>query len=149
MTTQNYFMKIGNGTMKFLLRSPLHKMVSGNTMLVTIKGRKSGKAYTTPVNYVQDQNVIYVTSQKERTWWRNLRGGAEADLQLRGQNIRVTGEVVEDEPGVVTQLAAYLTKVPQYARFYGVSLNEEGKVNLEDIAKSAKNRVCILFKIPG
>jgi len=149
MTAQNILMKIGNGTMRFLLRSPIHKLVSGNTMLVTIKGRKSGKAYTTPVNYVQDQNVIYVTSQKERTWWRNLRGGAEADLQLRGQNIRVTGEVVEDEPGVVTQLAAYLTKVPQYARFYGVSLNEEGKVNLEDIAKSAKNRVCILFKIPG
>ncbi len=149
MTAQNILMKIGNGTMRFLLRSPFHKLVSGNTMLVTVKGRKSGKTYTTPVNYIQDQRVVYVTSLKERTWWKNLRGGSEADLRLRGQNIRVPGEVVEDETGVVTQLAAYLTKVPQYARYFGVSLDGEGKINLEDVAKAAKNRVCILFKIPG
>jgi len=149
MAAQNYFMKIGNGTMIFLLRSPFHKLVSGNMMLVTVKGRKSGKAYTTPVNYVQDQHVVYVTSQKERTWWKNLRGRAEAVLRLKGQDIKATGEVVEDEPGVTTQLATYLAKAPQYARYFGIPLDAEGKINLEDVAKAVKNRVCILFKIPG
>jgi len=149
MAAQNIFMKIGNGTMKFLLRSPLHKLVSGNMMLVTVKGRKSGKAYTTPVNYIQDQRVVYGTSLKERTWWKNLRGGSEAVLRLRGQDVRATAEVVEDDPGVTAQLTIYLAKAPQYARYFGVSLDGEGKINLEEAAKAAKNRVCILFNISG
>jgi len=149
MTAQSIFMKVGNGTMKFLLRSPFHKLVSGNMMLVTVKGRKSGKAYTTPVNYIQDQRVVYVTSLKERTWWKNLRGGSEAVLRLRGQDHRATAEVVEDDPGVTTQMATYLAKAPQYARYYDVSLDAEGKISLEDAAQAAKNRVCIIFQLPS
>jgi deazaflavin-dependent oxidoreductase (nitroreductase family) len=149
MAAHNYFMKIGNGTMKFLLRSPFHKLVSGNMMLVTVKGRKSGKAYTTPVNYIQDHQLVYVTSEKERTWWKNLRGGAEAVLRLRGQDLQATGEVVEDEPGVTAQLATYLAKAPQYARYFGIPLDAEGKISLKDAAKAAKNRVCIIFQLPS
>jgi deazaflavin-dependent oxidoreductase (nitroreductase family) len=141
-------MKIGNGTMKFLLRSPFHKLVSGNTMLVTVKGRKSGKAYTTPVNYIQDHQLVYVTSLKGRTWWKNLHGGAEAVLRLRGQDLKAVGEVIEDEPGVTAQLATYLAKAPQYAQYFGVPLDAEGKISLKDAKKAAINRVCILFKIP-
>lgn len=148
MNAQKIFMKIGNGTITFLLRTPFHKLVSRNTMLVTVKGRKSGKLYTTPVNYIQDHEDIYVTSQKDRTWWKNLRNGAEAVLRLRGQDVKAAGEVVEDEPGVSAQLAVYLAKAPQYARYYGVSLDEEGRLDSEDIAKASKNLVCILFRIP-
>jgi deazaflavin-dependent oxidoreductase (nitroreductase family) len=149
MTSKNVFMKIGNGTMKFLLRSPFHKLVSGNMMLVTVKGHKSGKAYTTPVNYIQDHQMVYVTSQKERTWWKNLRGGAEAVLRLRGQNLKAAGEVVEDEPGVTAQMATYLVKAPQYARHFGIALDAENKISLEDTTKAAINRVFIIFHLPG
>ena len=149
MTAQSIVMKIGNGTMKFLLRSPFHKLVSGNMMLVTVKGRKSGKAYTTPVNYIQDHQLVYVTSKKERTWWKNLRGGAEAILRLRGQDFKAAGEVVEDEPGVTAELVTYLAKAPQYARYFGVSFDAEGKISLEDAKKAAKNRVYIIFQLPS
>jgi hypothetical protein len=46
--------------MKRLLRSPLHGIVGRSFMLITFTGRKSGRAYTTPVQYVQDSNTLYV-----------------------------------------------------------------------------------------
>ena len=50
--------KIYNALMKSVLRSPLHGMVSKNFMLITFTGRRSGKVYTTPVNYVRDGDSI-------------------------------------------------------------------------------------------
>ena len=46
---------IFNPFMVWLLRSPLHKLASKNTLLITFTGRKSGKKYTTPVNYASDK----------------------------------------------------------------------------------------------
>jgi len=51
-----------NPIMKWILGSPLHRVVSKSTMLVTFTGRKSGKQYTIPVNYVREGDVFYVTS---------------------------------------------------------------------------------------
>ena len=53
---------IFNPLMIWLLHSPLHKIASKNTLLITFIGRKSGKKYTTPVNYVIDSNVIFIVS---------------------------------------------------------------------------------------
>jgi hypothetical protein len=64
-----------NSMMKWILRSPLHGLISKSTMLITYTGHKSGKLYTIPVNYVRDEDVLSVTSYRHRTWWRNLRGG--------------------------------------------------------------------------
>jgi deazaflavin-dependent oxidoreductase (nitroreductase family) len=147
MPTKNPVMSLGNAFVKMLLRSPLHAMFSKNMMLVTVKGCKSGKFYSTPVNYVQDGDQLYVTSQKDRSWWRNLRGGAQAILCLRGKDTLAEAVVLEEEPGVTAQLAAYLAKTPQYARNFGVSHTSEGVINLEETARAAKNRVVVIFKI--
>jgi deazaflavin-dependent oxidoreductase (nitroreductase family) len=77
---------IGNGAMKALLRSPAHSLVSGAFMLITVTGRKTGRRYTTPVNYVQDGELLTVLSWRERSWWRNVRGGAPVTVRLRGKN---------------------------------------------------------------
>jgi hypothetical protein len=44
--------KLYNPIVSWLLRSPLQGLMSSSTMLITFAGRKSGKTYTTPVNYV-------------------------------------------------------------------------------------------------
>jgi hypothetical protein len=58
---------IFNPFMIWLLRSPLHKIASKNALLITFTERKSGKKYTTPVNYVIDGNVIFITSLRSRS----------------------------------------------------------------------------------
>jgi hypothetical protein len=56
----NQFLKIGNGFMRAILRSPLHGLVSNNVILITFTGRKSGNTYTMPVNYVRDGDALII-----------------------------------------------------------------------------------------
>ena len=48
-----------NATMKFILKSPLHGMLSKTILVLTFTGQKSGKIYSTPVSYSrQDGEVV-------------------------------------------------------------------------------------------
>lgn len=73
-----------NSIMAAVLRSPLHGMLSKNMMLITVTGKKTGRQYTTPVSYSQQGEVLWVISNRERTWWRNLSGGAPVRLVFKG-----------------------------------------------------------------
>jgi hypothetical protein len=49
----------GNDFMSWVLRSPLHGMLSNSMMLITVKGHKTGKEYTLPVNYLSLEFVAH------------------------------------------------------------------------------------------
>lgn len=80
-----------------LLRSPLHGLLSGSHMLLTVAGRKTGRTYTTPVNYSISDSTLTCFSHRERTWWRNLRERAPVTVWLRGKEQRGMGVVVETD----------------------------------------------------
>ncbi|MFL7868219.1 MAG: nitroreductase/quinone reductase family protein, partial [Anaerolineales bacterium] len=69
----------GNDFVKFFLRTPLYVFM-GDTMLITVTGRKTGKKYTTPVGFYRDGDSLWIISSRDRTWWRNLQGGAQVEL---------------------------------------------------------------------
>jgi hypothetical protein len=48
-----------NKPIAFILRSPLHRMLSRSLLLTTFTGRKSGKAYTTPISFSEHDGEIY------------------------------------------------------------------------------------------
>jgi deazaflavin-dependent oxidoreductase (nitroreductase family) len=86
-----------NSLIAALLRSPLHGALSGSFMLLTVTGRKTGRAYTTPVNFGQAGDTLTCFSKRDRTWWRNLREGAPVTVLLRGQERRGLGAVAETD----------------------------------------------------
>ena len=102
--------KVINPVMKALLRSPLHGVVSGSLLLVTFTGRKSGREYTTPVGYEAVDGRLYVTSQTDRVWWKNLRGGAEVSVRLRGEVREGHAEVVEDNGEVADYVLGFIDR---------------------------------------
>lgn len=130
-----------------ILRSPLHGMLSGTMLLMTVTGRKSGKPYTLPVNYVATGEGLLVLSQRDRTWWRNLRGGAPVQLVLRGKAFEAQGEAIEDEQAVIAGLTDYLQGLPQAARYLGVSMDSQGQPSREDVAKAAASRVMVRLRV--
>lgn len=73
-----------------LLRSPFHGLVSGLYLLVTFTGQKSGRTYTTPVQYKQFGRRLKFVTRRSRTWWKNLRAGTAVTVRLRGQDRRGT-----------------------------------------------------------
>ncbi len=57
-----------------ILRSPLHRLLSDRLVLLTYRGRKTGKRYTIPVGYAREGDALVVPSA--HAWWRSLRWGA-------------------------------------------------------------------------
>ncbi len=70
----------------WLLRSPLHRLLSRSTMLVTYQGRTSGRQITLPVNYVREGEKLWTLSMGKRAWWRNFRTAGSAMLRLQGRD---------------------------------------------------------------
>ena len=136
-----------NPIMRGLLRSPLHFFVSKNMMLMTYTGRKSGKSYTTPMNYLEIGDVFYTISSRERVWWRNLRGGAQVTLRLEGKDMPAWAESIEDEAEVAKDLSLCLEKAPQLARYMKVGIDVDGSPNAEDVARLAQERVMVSTKL--
>jgi deazaflavin-dependent oxidoreductase (nitroreductase family) len=132
-----------NDFIKFILRSPLHGLLSGGMLLITVTGRKTGRITTLPVQYLRQGNELWITSTRERVWWRNLRGGAEVTLYLRGQEVKGQGEVIEEEPAVANGFRQYFQKAPRSARFFSVKLDPQGNPGTEDIARLSHERVMV------
>ena len=68
------------------------------TMLLTTRGRKSGKLRTIPLIYIQDGDcyviaAAYAGSDQNPTWWLNLREAKEAEIEVMRTKIRVRAEV--------------------------------------------------------
>lgn len=136
----------GNDFMSWVLRSPFHGMLSNGMMLITITGRKTGKKYTTPVGYYREGEFLWVITSHDRTWWKNLRGGAEVGLLLKRKPVTAHAEVELDEKAVEARMYDYVKHVPQAAKPMGIRM-ENGKPNEEDIARTAKDRLFIQIKL--
>jgi deazaflavin-dependent oxidoreductase (nitroreductase family) len=71
--------KVGNVLMTAALKAGFGPM---NTRLLTVKGRKSGRDYTTPVNLVhRDETWYLVAPYGEVSWVRNARLAGEVTLR--------------------------------------------------------------------
>lgn len=106
--------KIVNPFMIWLLRSPLHFMMSRQTMLISVKGRKSGKVYTTPVDYGRDGDAVLAVTSRRYTWWKNLSGGGQAELVIAGKPLSGPATISQDEAVI---LDAYRKMYPGRSGF--------------------------------
>ena len=128
-----------NAVVRLVLRSPAHRLLSGSVLLLGFVGRKSGRRYSVPVGYVfEGEDVVCFTGKAWSGWWRNLAGGAQVVLRLRGRDLRCQAEVVTDEGAVARGLTAFMLEHPKTAERYGVSLDPEGRPDPEDVAAAAR-----------
>ena len=87
------------------LHVELYRMTGGKaqvakypTMLLTTKGRKTGKLRTIPLVYIQDGDcyviaAAYAGSDQNPTWWLNLREAREAEIEVMRTKKRVRAEL--------------------------------------------------------
>ena len=132
-----------NPMMVWLLKSPLHGFVSKNVMLTTVTGRKSGEQISTPTNYLPDGNTLWVISWRNRTWWRNLRGGANVRVLLAGKSVEGRGQVIEAEKDVAQSLLEYYSKAAQVAKYVQIGLDAAGKPLVADCERATQKMVIV------
>jgi deazaflavin-dependent oxidoreductase (nitroreductase family) len=101
--------RLGNLFMIGLLRSPAHRLVSGSLLLLSFRGRRSGRRFTIPVMYAERDGTltVFVGHPDRKTWWRNLRQGAEVEVRLHGDRLRGQAAVASDAAVARTYLERY------------------------------------------
>ena len=103
--------RIMNAIMKPLLSSPLHFFASGWCMLITVRGRRTGNLYTTPVYYKQSGDCLHFFSGRALKWVRNLEGGAPVTVRLKGKERSGRATLLEDGPEVEQQVRAFYPRM--------------------------------------
>ena len=139
--------KLYNPIVILLLHSPLHSLMDKGTILITFTGRKSGRNYTLPVSYMRDGDTLLMISQREHNWWKNLRGGAQVALYLKGHTLRARGEVFTDAETVANKLLLFLQQFPGYQRLMHIKLAANGQPeNPEAFQRFAQRMVVVQMK---
>lgn len=95
-----------NSGMVALMRAPVLGPLLGKVFAeVEYVGRRSGRVFRTPVNFVKkgDEYVIGVAMPDKKTWWRNFLGeGSPILLHFREGQVRGHATARRDEKGRVT-----------------------------------------------
>jgi deazaflavin-dependent oxidoreductase (nitroreductase family) len=129
--------------MSALLRSPLSHLVDRSVALLTVVGRRTGRTYTFPVQYVQEGDALWIISGAgpAKTWWRNLVDGASIEILFRrtarqGQATAYT--YAADPAAVIDGLHRYLNLFPRMARRMGIQPGDE-----EALTQAARQTVIV------
>lgn len=134
----------GNDFVTFFLRTPLHVFL-GDTMLITVTGRKTGRKYSTPVGFYRANGCLWVITSRDRTWWRNVRNGAEVSILLEGKTVNAFAEAELDEKAVEARMLEYICQVPMAAKPLGI--RTENKIpNEDDVRRAARVRLFVKVK---
>ena len=126
-----------NRVMKLVLRTPLiHRVVSGNIMLLTYTGRKTGKIYTIPVSYTKQGNAI--TMFTNHNWSKNLIDNVPVTLRLRGRQLNAKMDsTITDVDQITPVLSEHLRNKPADARIHKVTYDDTGKPKAAEVRRAA------------
>lgn len=73
----------------------------GRVLLLTHRGRRSGRSFTTPLAYAQDGDAFVVAASNggidlEPQWWQNLQAEPRCSIEVRGRRIEVLAAEAEE-----------------------------------------------------
>ena len=140
-------LRIMNPAMKLLLGTPLAGSARKQMMVVSFKGRKTGRPYSIPLSaHVIDNQLYALTSAP---WKNNFRDGADAEVLHDGKRAPMRGELITD-PAVVADLShrcaeAYGVKRAQ--RMMGLGFRDQRIPTIEEFTEAAKREKMAVVKL--
>lgn len=137
-----------NPVMKLALRSPAHGLVSHQLLLLTFRGRKSGRQFTTPAGYTREDDTLYLMTASP--WWKNFQDGAPVTVLLQGEK-RQGQATADDDPAAVARI--YQRELEAHGADY---LRRRYRVNLggdnpgfEELVAAARGTVLVTITLNG
>lgn len=143
-TTRGWF----NRMMRVFLHTPgLEKVLGRSVALIAFEGRRTGKAYETPVSYQRVNDTVIVLSRASRAWWHSLAEKPLVRLRLRGQDHAGRATVKVGRDAELDTLVGFLEHRRFDARAYGVSLEPDGKPSEADVRRLLPQIVVIRIEL--
>ncbi len=138
---QARLMRLVNLPMRWALRLPFRTPLSQQLMLLSFRGRKSGRLYRQPVSYIPDGSTLLTPGGGR--WKLNLREGQPIQAHLRGRWVFARPEFVRD-PDVVEQLLSKMMAAnPRVTSFVPV-IGTDGRIDRDKLGAALKHGFCII-----
>jgi len=124
---------------RVLLRTYKPEAPVGNlVLLLTTTGRKSGLPRVTPLQYEEDNGVIYVGAARgqEADWFRNIVANPQVGVQMKASRFCGVAEPITDPMRIADFLELRLKRHPQMIRAMLLShgLLRADRAHLEQLA---------------
>lgn len=139
-------MGFGNRMAMAMLRSPLHGMMSKSLLVLSYEGRRSGKRYELPLQYIADDSGLYIWAGNAtaKTWWRNFETPTLVEVSLRHRQIDAKASLVDDLGRRAELLRAYVERYPYTTasgrpKFFG----ERWRPTADELATAARDVVFV------
>jgi deazaflavin-dependent oxidoreductase (nitroreductase family) len=129
-----------------LLRSPLHPLMSGRFLLLTYRGRRTGRSYTVPAAYRRRGNELILTT--DSSWWHNFTEPSPVTVRVAGRPRTGTAQAIRDPQQVADALKHLIRGQPSYARFAGIQRSKDGGLDAEELERATRERVLIRIHCP-
>jgi deazaflavin-dependent oxidoreductase (nitroreductase family) len=106
--------RLANPIVRAALSSPLHRPFSGVLLVLSYRGRQSGRSHSLPLQYAHsgDRLVVMAGTASEKAWWRNFREPARVDVTLAGKQTPWTARVLRGQERDEAR-AAYSARFPR------------------------------------
>ena len=129
-----------------ILRSPLHRLISGQVLLLSFTGRKTWKRYTIPVGYTREGDTLTLFSS--RSWYKNLPGRS-VTLNLEGGTQKGRAEVLEDRAAVLEEAEHLVAKygLKEASARIGLALDIDPPPTKEELTAALEGHVAIRITI--
>lgn len=138
-----------NAVPTLVLASPAHRLMSGRYALLEFTGRRSGRAYRTPVAYLHEGSRVLLST--DSLWWRNLSDRPAVTLRLRGRVVTGSARVVADDREAADVLGALVRGVRGYSRPAGLH-SHAGHVSEEELLRAVttggRRSIVVLLDAP-
>jgi hypothetical protein len=129
-----------NGLLAAILRSPFHGLASGQNLLISYRGRRTGLVHELPVRYAATDRgyVVRIGRPEAKRWWRNFTDPWPLTVIVCGRAIAATGHAVRGESDDGTTLAAaYFTRYRGSARHQGLRVRRGDTLSRDDVRRTA------------
>ncbi len=136
-----------NVIMRALLSLPFPTPLSSKLMLVTYTGRRTGKRYRQPLSYVVDPTTgsgDILLTPGGGNWTLSLGGGTPVLSRVRGRNVHLRPELIDD-PAEVDQLLQRMAQLnPALIKFVPLPRAQDGSFELEPLRAAINHGFCVV-----
>jgi hypothetical protein len=132
-------LRMVNPLIRALLRSPAHRLVGSNLVLLSMTGRRSGRTITIPLGaHELDGQLVVLTGAP---WRHNLRGGAPVEVTRDGKRSPGRADLNEDPRAVARAYREAVKRVGTgRARWVGLRINVDRLPTLEEFEAAVGDR---------
>lgn len=138
--------KVINPLIAALLRSPLHGLLSKQAIVLTFKGRKSGKVYNLPVGYY-DLQADSLTVIPLHRWWKNLQDNVPVTVWLKGRKYDGIANATQGDEATVTALQQIIAHSANQMRVHHIERDANGQPDMDAVRHVAQSLVLVRIRL--